>query len=70
MLGSGGSVSEAALESETGAKIVCEAAASSTDDVETPGICETDAKNPSETGTERVDTDREVEGASEDKGTE
>lgn len=60
--------SEVALVSETGAKMVCEAAASRTDDVETVGITETDASSQSETGTERVGTDIEMVDASEDKG--
>lgn len=45
--------------------MVCEAAASRTDDVETVGISETDANVP---GPEREGTDREMEDASEDKG--
>lgn len=45
--------------------MVCEAAASSTDDVETVGISDTDANKLSETGTEREETDKEVEAASD-----
>lgn len=66
ILGSEMSVSEMGLVSETGAKMVCEAAASRTDDVETVGVSETNGNVPSETGTEIAGTDTVMD--SEDKG--
>lgn len=53
--------------SETGARM-CEAAASRTDDVEMVGVSEMDADAASETGSERVGTDRELVETSADKG--
>lgn len=53
---------------ETGARMVCEAAASRTDDVEMFGDSEMDTDAASETGIERVGTDREMVEVSEDMG--
>lgn len=64
---SGGKISIWAVTSlsETGARMVCEAAASRTDEVDTVAVSGMDA---AETGRDRVGTDREMPEASVDKG--